>query len=211
MFTHYILMSLQKDCKLPFLPEELTPLPNECYKGNYTDTRRRSVLIIGGLLHAYETFRKKSLEERQFIITELERGINNEAIELCSELKVPDVVNDPKYNIVYWQAAFHITGNIDIDLVRDSGFIDKILNGTVKCVDVAKVSFIEMHPNKHKAVLEYLQTAKSSHIHQRTSTMYKCRKCGESKCEIRHIINRALDEGGNLEVTCANCRFKWQA
>ncbi len=169
------------------------------------------MLIIGGLLHAYEAFRKKPLAVRQYIVAELERGINNETIERCSELKVPNVVNDPRYNIVYWQTSYHITGNIDVDLVGDSGFVDKILAVDFECVNVAKISFIEMHPNKHKNVLAYLQTAKSSHVHQRTSTMYKCRKCGESRCEIRHIINRALDEGGNLEITCANCRYNWQA
>jgi DNA-directed RNA polymerase subunit M/transcription elongation factor TFIIS len=196
----------------PFTHNDIVPLPSFCYTSNtYNDLRRLTLIILGALLKKNEKFRLLEYDKQVKIMTKIERGIYNTTIDKCNTLRIPAVLCTTGFDTVYKTTSFHITSNLDPELVSNEQLIDNILSGTVVLEKLAACTSIELLPAKYKEIETYLADAKSVKLTKKVSNMYKCRNCHKNECEIRSIINRCLDEGTNLEVTCMNCAHKWFA
>jgi DNA-directed RNA polymerase subunit M/transcription elongation factor TFIIS len=194
---------------LPFDISDLTDVPLLYYYGKYEKIRFQTFLVISGFLGQYKEFKSKPRIERQQIIAEIERGINNAVCDKCEEKKICPIKNTPEYNAVYLAVSYFVTSNIDINLSANQEFTKKIISGEIVLSEIASMYFTNMSPSRYVKTMEHINLARSSQMHKKISTIYKCKKCHSNVCSVRSVTNRSLDEGTNLRVDCGNCGNFW--
>jgi DNA-directed RNA polymerase subunit M/transcription elongation factor TFIIS len=68
----------------------------------------------------------------------------------------------------------------------------------------------EIEPEKYKNILEKRELEEYRKNNRATSNAFKCKKCGESKCQVTQKQTRSGDEPATTFVTCMECGFMFK-
>jgi transcription elongation factor S-II len=83
---------------------------------------------------------------------------------------------------------------------------DKIINPSNVCY----MNQEDIEPDKYKHILEKRELEEYRRNNQATSNAFKCKKCGESKCQVTQKQTRAGDEPATTFVNCMECGFMFK-
>ena len=79
-----------------------------------------------------------------------------------------------------------------------------------KKIDPSMVCYMgqeEIEPSKYKHIMEKKELEEYRINNQATSNAFKCKKCGERKCQVTQKQTRSGDEPATTYVTCMECGY----
>lgn len=88
---------------------------------------------------------------------------------------------------------------------------DYLLNSIKdKKIDPSKLCYMnqeDIEPDKYKQILEKRELEEYRKNNQATSDAFKCKKCGERRCQVTQKQTRSGDEPATTFVECMECGF----
>jgi len=187
-------------------------LPVEFYK-NPGQKRSAVIVVMLEVLADYNAFNALPYDKKTRLVKLLEDACYEHSMILATEYDVPvnELVGD--FLDIYRGECYKITSNLDKKLVEDSVLFDIIMEcKTPEDFDkIPKMTSHDFAPNIAKDIVEKIEISKQVVINVKTSSLYKCRKCGKSETTLRNLYIRAADEGTCVEITCQNCGNCWKS
>ena len=184
------------------------PLLAKHYESKYSATRRSFLLRISAIVQEnYETFRQYAYEEKMNILTAFEEAIYQKTIKDTNAMNIKQDFSNKQFNDMYNLLCFKFSSKLDKTLVDNPNFFKTYILKPDQIGELTTASFVDLFPSKYEKVLERLQAGREAHINIKTSSIYTCPKCKESKCIIKQMYTKAFDECQNISVTCINCSF----
>jgi len=144
----------------------------------------------------------KKIAERikdNIIANEIEKGVFEFAL-------VHTTINDLEYNLVkyvYDNKLIEIYENLNE--TYNTTLLPAILKGDIKPVYVAFLEPVQLNPKAWSLELEKQRIHDEIEKNTSSTNIYKCYRCGNSKCRVRHIQTRSADEPMTTFVTCLVC------
>lgn len=184
-------------------------LPISLYEdASYNDLRRGYLLLIASLVSEYLI--EGDANDHIEMITAVEKSCYDHSIEIADyELLTPDFAI-PAFEQLYRTRVMRITKNLDINSeVGDEHLATGLLDGSIDAATVSKLPNKDLSPLHNEKFFEVLNTRLNQKISVKTSTLYRCRKCGRRETTIRSAQMRSLDEAESLIITCAYCSYRW--
>lgn len=194
------------------IPRNADPLPITYYAKPYNIHRRAKFILFSSIWKQHEDFLKLSIASRFELIEKIERSCFNYTIDKAKEADIPTKWENEEFVFIYTVLCAKIAANLDTtNDIKNTYLPAKILDGSIDIVQLPKMTSQELFPEKNKTVILKLEESKNVSRTIRTTAMYTCRRCKNSKCTYENRYNRSLDEGVNLMITCANCGLEWNA
>ena len=81
-----------------------------------------------------------------------------------------------------------------------------------KKIDLKKIAFLkveELHPEKYQKILKKKNIEETKKNNKKTTSAYKCAKCGERKTTVEEKQMRRGDEPATVIVECVVCGHSW--
>lgn len=75
--------------------------------------------------------------------------------------------------------------------------------------NVGFMSSEELFPGKNQHIHDEIDLRRNQKIKHKTSSRYKCGKCGDRKTRIEERQTRSFDEAATTFITCLNCGNEW--
>ena len=107
--------------------------------------------------------------------------------------------------IIQTKISFFNEIMINSDYLKDS-----IKN---KIIDPAKICYMnqeDIEPDKYKQILEKRELEEYRKNNQATSDAFKCKKCGERRCQVTQKQTRSGDEPATTYVECMECGYMFK-
>tara|TARA_B100001123_G_C14419207_1_gene674022 strand:+ start:48 stop:512 length:465 start_codon:yes stop_codon:yes gene_type:complete len=82
-----------------------------------------------------------------------------------------------------------------------------------KIIDPAKICYMnqeDIEPDKYKQILEKRELEEYRKNNQATSDAFKCKKCGERRCQVTQKQTRSGDEPATTYVECMECGYMFK-
>lgn len=175
---------------------------NEKFYIIYNKIRRKNLLLIA------EIFEKRGVEIPEEIVISLEESIYD---KVYSKKNKYFEIWDENFIFLYTLYSSKITKNIDCD---DMYLINSIINKTICVKSLISFKSYKLAPLKTEQMVNRINERISiadQDIIQKTSSLYKCKVCGNRKVIIQEVVMRSLDEATNSSLTCVVCNNKWVA
>lgn len=131
-------------------------------------------------------------------------GCYNAAIYACNVAGETASFNNRSFLEKYSTFGYRATGMISPELL--DGFISrKITEQDVATIDLEKACPSIMRDERNEFIRR-----KAQKIDIKTSTAYRCSKCGEKKTTLTEMMTRSADEPPTLFICCVSCGHRWQ-
>lgn len=98
--------------------------------------------------------------------------------------------------------------NLFLELFNKNDFLKSEIKK--KHIDVSQICYLkqeDIDPEKYKSILEKKELEEYRRNNQATSDAFKCKKCGERKCQVTQKQTRSGDEPATTYVECMECGF----
>lgn len=93
---------------------------------------------------------------------------------------------------------------------KNKTLVDMINNNEIEINKICYLSLEELEPDKFKPIIEKKEVQEMRRNSQLTSNAFKCKKCGESKCQVTQKQTRSGDEPATTFVNCMECGFTFK-
>jgi DNA-directed RNA polymerase subunit M/transcription elongation factor TFIIS len=185
-------------------------LPIVFYKPPYTtNLRRAKITLFDNSLSCYENYKSLPLKEKINILSTLEKTCYNYCITKADKENIIAHWESELFVFLYNSICYKISVNISLDLINNKQLAEDILNDKIDIQSLPKLSSCDIDKKKYMNIIEKIEQGKSIVFTQKFSKMYRCRKCGESKCTTENKIKQSIDEGVGLLIRCVNCNHSW--
>ena len=191
--------------------EHKTPLSLEFYAEGFNSVRRAKIILLFAMFNRYAEFSVLKQVKKNEIVGKIEASCMHHAKEKAVEYDITIEWSNDNFVEIYHSICYRITTNLDPDLVNNSAFCSRILSGAISYEALPCMSSQDIFPEQYVDVMERMNKSKQVSTNVKTSSLYKCGRCKETKCIIESVINRSIDEGASIKVTCANCGMWWFA
>ncbi len=197
-------------------------IPIELYQNvEYNKIRRNNLILIAQIIESYiENLNIEKIKDLSQVFNY--EYIFNSIIKLEKSIyeKIKNKKNKYKYmwdgNFIFLYTSYSakITKNIDTkhDNNVDTYLIDLILSGNINIDKIIDLNSYKLSPNKTKDLIKKIKeqiSIKDQEIYKKTSSLYKCRSCGDKKVILSEFQGRSLDEASTLSITCTICNNNW--
>ena len=108
---------------------------------------------------------------------------------------------------VYHDKLHDICVNLDINNknIKNKTLYNSIINQEIKPYYLAFLSPGQLHPKRWAPILKKINQKNETKNTIIATDLYKCYKCGESKCKASQIQTRGADEPMTIFITCLIC------
>ena len=108
---------------------------------------------------------------------------------------------------VYHDKLHDICANLDINnkTIKNKTLYNSIINQEIKPYYLAFLSPEQLHPKRWASILKKINQKNETKNIIIATDLYKCYKCGESKCKASQIQTRGADEPMTIFITCLIC------
>ena len=97
------------------------------------------------------------------------------------------------------------------ELFQKNNFLkDAIKNKDIDENGICYLSADVLEPEKYKTILEKRELEDYRKNNQVTSDAYKCKKCGERRCQVTQKQTRSGDEPATTFVECMECGYMFK-
>jgi len=184
-------------------------LPVSVYQDtSYNNLRRGYLILIAALLEKYLI--NNNIGDYESMIIAIEKSCYDDAMEIADQELLHKDFNHPQFEHLYRTRIMRITKNLDFESeVADEYLATSLLDGTIDPVTISKLENKDLSPSKNEELLDRLNTRLNIHINVKTSSLYRCHKCGHRETTIQSKQMRSLDEPATLIINCMFCHFKW--
>lgn len=162
-----------------------------------------SVMFRTKVISSINAFMKNDIMSRN-----IEKSIYNKTIDTATVYKIIKKWDNKFFVMLYVDKFKMIYFNL-----KKKEFLEKLLNGTVKCCDIAYKTQQDLYPEKWSQMIEdkklRLENKYFPKIEASTDN-FNCRKCKSNKCTYYQLQTRSADEPMTTYVTCIDCGSRWK-
>ena len=145
------------------------------------------------------------LDEKQ--ATNIEIGAYHFALEEAHHAKIVKKWENRCFANMYVDRLRSLWNNMK----TNPDLLEKWKNGTLTPEALAKMSHLEMNPERWRPLLEKRLKREAVTTEERASTdMFTCKKCKSKKCSYYELQTRSADEPTNIFITCLECGKNWK-
>ncbi len=172
---------------------------------NFTFNKKmdiRRIRVISLLLECLEktnNFKKLQKSIKEEIVFRIEKSCYESSTENNYEL-------DDIYNYKTSSLSRHL--DLD-DKLFCKELVDKLCLNKIEPEFIGRMKSKDFFPQKHKELEELIKSSNEITFTKKTSNLYKCKKCGESKTITENKQIRGTDEGATTTITCVFCQNSW--
>ena len=97
-----------------------------------------------------------------------------------------------------------------IEIFKNSTYIIELINdNTITPDSLASMKPHELNPDKYKHIIEK-KAYEHSQKKQKGTSIFSCKKCKQSNCDVVQRQTRSADEPATTFVTCLECNFSFR-
>ena len=147
------------------------------------------------------------------ILSEIERGCYNKAIESAEESGIYCNFDNPAFVSQYSLVCHRVGAHLDAtSAVGPTPVLERILSGEILPASIAGMKSVELYPEASAKLRDDIETRLRQDITPKTSSRYKCKKCGGTETSVREYQSRAGDEASTTSVKCMRegCGHTWR-
>lgn len=138
-------------------------------------------------------------------IRRFERGCIHEVMRRCDAAGIFCNFNQPAFLADYSQTIYKLAYNLE-----NGPLFAKIITNQIRALDAAGMSSADMNPARYAAERAENAIRANQVIIPRTSTAYKCGKCGKYNTLQEEYQSRCADEGSTISMKCQECGHSWR-
>jgi len=107
----------------------------------------------------------------------------------------------------YYDKLKDICNNLDVNnkKINNKTLYNSIITNEINPYFVAFLTPMQLHPQKWTPVYKKIEEKNKSKNTIIATDLYKCYKCGESKCKASQMQTRGADEPMTIFITCLIC------
>ena len=127
---------------------------------------------------------------------------NQHIIDYCKEYSIENNCEFLLQEIIDTKVSYFL------ELFKKDDYLKDLIKK--KEIDVSKICYLKkeyLEPDKYKHIIEKKELEAFRKNNQATSNAYKCKKCGESKCQVTQKQTRSGDEPATTFVECMECGY----
>jgi DNA-directed RNA polymerase subunit M/transcription elongation factor TFIIS len=95
-----------------------------------------------------------------------------------------------------------------LEILKKNNYLkDLIKSKKIELSNICNLRCEIIEPDKYKHILEKKELEEYRKNNQVTSNAFKCKKCGERKCQVTQKQTRSGDEPATTYVTCIECDY----
>jgi DNA-directed RNA polymerase subunit M/transcription elongation factor TFIIS len=207
-------MMLFSQCigELDFSPADRMRHDIDKYRKYLTDAILENLAVQKSTIKRINTYLYSTPFNMEYIVTKLEKGCLNRAIEKSRTYDIRCVWSEPKFVDLYHNICYKLSSNLDSNSCVKSDYIrKKIIGNTVDLSNVANLSSKDLCPKKYEKIDQKIDKRNNLERKIKFSEMYKCSKCKRNQCTTERRYARAIDEGVDLTIHCVFCGHSWCA
>jgi DNA-directed RNA polymerase subunit M/transcription elongation factor TFIIS len=192
--------------------DEIIPLPVSVFYDSpeYTQQRRVSIINMNDTLQKYEQFAELDDERSLNILRGLESGCYSRAKAKAKECNISvDWYSDGFADIYITFCAKIMNLFYEKDDMSISA-MNRLLSGDIAPELLSNMRITDICPEQHSKFLESLNERFNVQVIEKSSSLYRCKKCKKNQCKIERMYDRALDEGQSIKITCLFCKYSWK-
>lgn len=172
----------------------------------FDDTKRIDVNFIINSSHMLD--RDKCVYEFNKILHDIDLsvGLENGIFEAMLLYITLNELGNHYISSIYYDKYNEILININDDpQIKNRTLKSTLLDKKIDPRYIAFMSPSQYHPQKWEEITKKNTIREQKENNISTSDIYKCSKCGKSKCIIRQEQTRSADEPSTIYVHCLNC------
>ncbi len=175
---------------------------------SYNKLRKGYLILIAVLLEKYLI--EENIRDYTNMIIAIEKSCYDHAMEQADQQLLDKNFTCIQFERLYRTLVMRITKNLDYESeVGDEYLASGLLDGSIDPTTVSKLDNKDLCPSKNIKLLDRLNTRLNQHVTLKTSSLYRCHKCGHKETTIQSKQMRSLDEPSTLIITCVFCHYKW--
>ena len=155
----------------------------------------------------------KSIRERtklddSKIVTNIERGVFNYAIQECTFRKLVKKWENPTFVQIYLDRLRTVFNNIGSESVTAG-----LISGEYLPQQIAFMTHQEYEPEKWRTLIEKKTKRDASKYDKKvgaSTAMFTCSRCKSKNCTYYEMQTRSADEPATIFITCLNCDKHWR-
>lgn len=142
----------------------------------------------------------------------LERACHNTACTYCMQMAIIPSYSSDQFIDAYSAYTYHILDLLSCP-ATSAELCGRLFSNTIHIPDIPTMPPAQICP--HTVLVresELVSMRREQKIDVKTSTLYRCEKCGQRNTTIVEVQTRAADEPPTLYIHCANelCRHSWK-
>lgn len=184
-------------------------LPLSVYEdASYNDLRRGYLLLIASLIEEY--LMEGDANDHLDMIIAVEKSCYDHAIDTADyELLSPNF-SVSGFEQLYRTLVVRITKNLDINSeVGDEHLATGLLDGSIDPETTSRLDDRELSLLNNSTYINELNVRMNQVVKLKTSTLYRCSKCGKRETTIKSVQTRSLDEGETIMCVCSFCGYRF--
>ena len=150
----------------------------------------------------YPAWRDMHPSAAETYIRHLERSCCTHTIVSCERDGIDRLFTDKRFLDRYSAS----TSRVLAALKASPALVEGIIGGRIACADVASLPTPTLCPSAGRAERDMIERRRASKFVPKTSSMYKCRKCGGRETIPIDYQSLAADEMGSTSVKCIKCQ-----
>lgn len=120
-------------------------------------------------------------------------------------------LSDDLIYAVYRDKLEDILNNLDPNSsIKNNYLLEAIQTGKIEASRVGFMTPSELFPKTWEKILQKREYQKNKAENLASTDLYKCYKCGESKCKVTQMQTRSADEPMTTFVNCLVCGFTFK-
>jgi len=154
------------------------------------------------------TDRNESIKRINNAILDIQKSIQLEEgiYELALVYAANNNINHSIIPAIYNDTLENILSNIESNSkLKSKQLIENIKNGDILPQEIPFLQPKQLNPKIWSDIITKKKYEADKERNKATTTAFKCKKCGESKCNITQLQTRSADEPMTTFVTCLVC------
>ena len=150
------------------------------------------------------------------ITKDTEKIFENYISKKNTKLLVEHIINYcTKYSedndLIFVQSIIDTKVSYIISLFEKNNFLkDSIKKKTINPSELCNIKQEFIEPDKYEHIMKKKELEEYRRNNQASSNVFKCNKCGESKCQVTQKQTRSGDEPATTFVECMECGFMFK-
>jgi len=161
------------------------------------------------LLNYAEKYRKQEEYTFKFNCILLDFDVSTKIENSIFEFSLVNVTMN-NYSNMFFSPIYNCKANSLLNYLRKNNYknnlMESLISKSIKPEFVAFMSPEQLDPQSWEHITNKKRINEEIQNNMAVSDLYKCRRCGESKCRISQMQTRSCDEPITTFVVCLNCK-----
>jgi len=172
--------------------------------------RRAKIILFSGVMRNYKPFREISYKLQKFLTVNIETGCFNHSIEKVTGKNIIPTWQSSTLINIYNAICYRVAESLDCQSKLNSDYLIKlIIKDPSEAESVSYKIAKDLCPDNNSEIYQRIKSRLQQKVQIKTTSMYKCEKCGKNEVIMVRKQLRSQDEGASTICVCIYCNHGW--